>query len=298
MNKDKQFDEQIRQDLSQYKSIPPDRCWNRLSSQLDNLPMPQHSVVHSFVSSIAFKVALACVVGAVAVATFFFINQSDKDNQEFDTNGGVVVADTLPMSDVQETVQLSDNNEQLPIMTKHRPILKKDTILDFYTNQSEEVESEKQVEPTLVHDIGETTTENQEPNIKVEKIPTSNQQSEVAKNYQDEIRQETLQDKSSEEDFAIADEGEKTKQPELFIPNIITPNGDGYNDCFEIQGKENTGLNHLIVFTNLGRVVFEQQHYNNNWCGDNLPDNVYYYYFKFTYEGEQYLRKGSITIKR
>ena len=114
MNKDKQFDEQIRQDLSQYKSIPPDRCWNRLSSQLDNLPMPQHSVVHSFVSSIAFKVALACVVGAVAVATVFFINQSDKDNQEFDTNGGVVVADTLPMSDVQETVQLSDNNEQLP----------------------------------------------------------------------------------------------------------------------------------------------------------------------------------------
>ena len=285
MNIDNQFDEQIKQELSQYRSIPPDRCWDNLSSQLD-------------VSSFAFKVALACLLGAVAVVTIFFINKSNQDNKEFDTNSEVAVADTLPMSNVQQIVQLSDNNEQKPTLLKQQSILVKDTILDVDAHQSEEVKAEKPIDRTLVQEISEATIATQEPNIKVEKIPSSNKQNEEVKALQGEIKQENLQDNISEDEFAIADNEEKPKQPDLFIPNIITPNGDGYNDCFEIQGKENTGLNHLIIFTNLGRVVFEQQHYNNNWCGDNLPDNVYYYYFKFTFEGEQYLRKGSITIKR
>lgn len=298
MNIDNQFDEQIKQELSQYRSIPPDRCWDNLSSQLDKLPMQQSSVGQSFVSSFAFKVALACLLGAVAVVTIFFINKSNQDNKEFDTNSEVAVADTLPMSNVQQIVQLSDNNEQKPTLLKQQSILVKDTILDVDAHQSEEVKAEKPIDRTLVQEISEATIATQEPNIKVEKIPSSNKQNEEVKALQGEIKQENLQDNISEDEFAIADNEEKPKQPDLFIPNIITPNGDGYNDCFEIQGKENTGLNHLIIFTNLGRVVFEQQHYNNNWCGDNLPDNVYYYYFKFTFEGEQYLRKGSITIKR
>ncbi len=106
---------------------------------------------------------------------------------------------------------------------------------------------------------------------------------------------------------------------QLFIPNVITPNGDGYNDYFVIKPKEggqggtkstsaltNTAekpLNayyektHLVIFNRLGRKVFESNNYNNDWDGGSLPDGTYFYVLKCQgYKDKNVVYKGSVTI--
>ncbi|HEX5001687.1 MAG TPA: gliding motility-associated C-terminal domain-containing protein [Bacteroidia bacterium] len=83
--------------------------------------------------------------------------------------------------------------------------------------------------------------------------------------------------------------------PEMgVIPKVITPNGDGKNDCFEIQGIE---LYHdcygLDVFNRWGNLVYTSVNTDNCWDGSSensggLPDGVYFYVINIasnTYKG-------------
>ncbi|MGD9929861.1 MAG: Ig-like domain-containing protein [Mangrovibacterium sp.] len=47
----------------------------------------------------------------------------------------------------------------------------------------------------------------------------------------------------------------------LFIPNAFSPNGDGYNDYFEIKGIYNYSNAHLKVFNRWGNLVYEMDKY-------------------------------------
>jgi gliding motility-associated-like protein len=66
------------------------------------------------------------------------------------------------------------------------------------------------------------------------------------------------------------------------FPNVITPNGDGKNDLFEINNlAENT---EVIILNRWGNVVFSSSNYQNNWdgkdtSGKDLADGVYTYTF-------------------
>ncbi|MDR1878379.1 MAG: gliding motility-associated C-terminal domain-containing protein, partial [Bacteroidales bacterium] len=88
------------------------------------------------------------------------------------------------------------------------------------------------------------------------------------------------------------------KQPELKIPNIFTPNGDYVNDYFVISGIEQLSENQLIVYHRNGRIVYDKMNYQNDWNAENIENGVYYYIFKFIYQNTQFMRSGSLTIKR
>jgi len=72
---------------------------------------------------------------------------------------------------------------------------------------------------------------------------------------------------------------------EFTFPNVITPNGDGINDLYEIENlPENT---EVIILNRWGNAVFSSANYQNNWdgkdtSGKELADGVYTY--KFTTE--------------
>jgi gliding motility-associated-like protein len=59
------------------------------------------------------------------------------------------------------------------------------------------------------------------------------------------------------------------KAPELFVPNVFTPNGDGVNDDFKVEysGHE---LYLLNIFDRWGVKVFETRNANQNWNGLDL----------------------------
>ncbi len=72
---------------------------------------------------------------------------------------------------------------------------------------------------------------------------------------------------------------------DFVIPTLITPNMDGKNDYFVLQGLETLGKTELIVFDRRGIQVFSNSNYDNMWNGiDNngkmLPDDTYFYTLK------------------
>jgi gliding motility-associated-like protein len=84
----------------------------------------------------------------------------------------------------------------------------------------------------------------------------------------------------------------------VIISNVITLNGDGYNDVWNIQNIEYYPENKVSVYNRNGMLVFEQEGYNNSWNGTfnnlQLPDGTYYYVLQFTEGGENV--KGAVTI--
>jgi gliding motility-associated-like protein len=62
---------------------------------------------------------------------------------------------------------------------------------------------------------------------------------------------------------------------EIKAPNVFTPNGDGFNDRFVILGAPEESR--LVVFNRWGQKVFESNNYLNDWDGEGLNTDVYYY---------------------
>ena len=61
------------------------------------------------------------------------------------------------------------------------------------------------------------------------------------------------------------------------IPNIITPNGDGYNDAFVITGLENYPNSSVNVFDRNGKLVYQSVNYKNDWKAENTASGNYFY---------------------
>lgn len=88
------------------------------------------------------------------------------------------------------------------------------------------------------------------------------------------------------------------KNDVLTIPNVITPNGDGANDVFQITNLENYMSSELKIFNRYGKRLYSQENYQGDWDGGNLREGVYFYTLKaIGYFGtDEY--QGYITILR
>jgi len=64
-------------------------------------------------------------------------------------------------------------------------------------------------------------------------------------------------------------------------PNAFTPNGDGINDTWNIQGLQYFLGCTVLVYTRTGQLVFKSTGYSQPWDGRfggrNLPVGTYYY---------------------
>lgn len=88
----------------------------------------------------------------------------------------------------------------------------------------------------------------------------------------------------------------------FFIPNVITPNGDGFNDVWYIKDLEDYPDNSVRIVNRWGDEVFEQAPYQNKWGGtwrgQNLPGGTYYYILLVNNNGQQTKFDGPIMIIR
>ncbi len=85
----------------------------------------------------------------------------------------------------------------------------------------------------------------------------------------------------------------------LFVPNVFTPNDDGTNDTFAIEGLELFKSNKLIIFNRFGNEVFSAENYQNNWRGDGLLEGTYFYYLEIEDStGAVYRDKGYVMLIR
>ena len=85
----------------------------------------------------------------------------------------------------------------------------------------------------------------------------------------------------------------------LKIPNSFSPNGDGLNDLFVIDGI--TEGTHLLIFSRTGKKLFESENYTNNWDGKDLYGNdlnsgTYWYVLEM--KGINNSLSGFVYLKR
>ncbi|MCD9019410.1 PKD domain-containing protein [Parachryseolinea silvisoli] len=80
------------------------------------------------------------------------------------------------------------------------------------------------------------------------------------------------------------------------IPNIFTPNGDGTNETFELQGLENSAWD-LLVYNRWGGTVYKKKNYQNNWTGGGLSSGVYFYTVTNAFCPDRNY-KGTVTISK
>ncbi len=82
----------------------------------------------------------------------------------------------------------------------------------------------------------------------------------------------------------------------LLIPNIITPNNDGYNDTWTVKNLDQYGNNRLVISNRWGHEVYRVNNYRNQWQGD-VPANGMYFYQLWLEKGNR-LFKGWIHVWR
>ena len=104
---------------------------------------------------------------------------------------------------------------------------------------------------------------------------------------------------SSEDDI---NEGDNTDSAQTVIqpfriPNVITPNGDGKNDRFEIKGLGKYAGNSIVIFNRYGDHVFERANYGNDWDAPGQVAGTYFYVLRVTgASGETTEFKGWIQV--
>ena len=73
--------------------------------------------------------------------------------------------------------------------------------------------------------------------------------------------------------------GKRITQIEGFVPNVVTPNGDGSNDVLEFVGLP-TDKYGLKVYNRWGKVVYSASPYKNDWIPSGLESGTFYYQLK------------------
>jgi gliding motility-associated-like protein len=89
----------------------------------------------------------------------------------------------------------------------------------------------------------------------------------------------------------------------IFIPSVFTPNGDGYNDAFEIV-EDKLAAVEVAIFNRWGSEVYSWNKLNGSWNGKGsdggeLPDGTYYYVIKARgIDDKQYDYQGTVKLLR
>ncbi len=91
-------------------------------------------------------------------------------------------------------------------------------------------------------------------------------------------------------------------EPNIFVPNIFTPNGDGVNDEVGVEGKYIKEL-FFIIFDRWGEEMFSTRNQDEKWDGKHrgidCMQGVYYYRLDVICDEEQtYSTSGDITLIR
>ena len=89
---------------------------------------------------------------------------------------------------------------------------------------------------------------------------------------------------TSESNYALCNQ---PAPPEISLPNIITPNGDGFNDILHIDYLDLYDVKILTIYNRWGTPVYQSDDYQNDWDGGNVADGVYFYVLE--------LQKGNIV---
>lgn len=260
----------MKEIFENYSEQPSEDVWRRLSERLD-AEMPVQG------GSRARKKGWIWMVAAAAGLTV----------------GGVIFG--LVRHQTDATPETSVNTSQQVVAE-----LQEETVTEVFTSDDAVVEATEAATA-----VAEETTAIQ-PEKKVETARESAAREETVAPKAN-VRQVVLPANSTLAKQLAEDPVLKTLSPDavdwsrpthLSIPNLFTPNGDGVNDLFVIEGMENYSSPKLVVRDKNNKVVYQSNAYKNTWGGEDCPEGVYSYEFTFVYNGIENQATGKVRIMR
>jgi gliding motility-associated-like protein len=247
--------------------------WTSVSSSIGG-----SSVVASSMS-IATKLIIAASVSAVALVTFYLVNDKTsvptpikKENPQ---EQRIITVDSLKI----EKEEVKKEEKLLPKQAEQRV----DCEYDFSTPENDS---------DLKSDFQKSNKSDINKEIVTEKGPQKIEQ-------QDPIIRNNIT--STSEIGAKPEIKTKEKESTILLPNIFTPNGDGKNDFLSIKIGEVTEFS-VVILNQANKVIFTSNDPNFSWDGQSLqgelsPAGSYVYYINAKdLNGKLLTKYSSLTI--
>ena len=247
--------------------------WTSVSSSIGGSSVAATSM------SIATKLLIAASVSAVALVTFYLVNDKNLEQspikKENPQEQRIITFDSLKI----KKEEVKKDEKLLPTQAEQRL----DCAYDFSTP---EYESDLNLEFQQSNKIDI----NKE--IVTEKSPQKIEQQDPI------IRNNTT---STSEIVAKPEIKTKEKESTVLLPNIFTPNGDGKNDFLSIKIGEVTEFS-VVILNQANKVIFTSNDPNFSWDGQSLqgelsPAGSYVYYINAKdLNGKLLTKYSSLTI--
>ncbi|MCB9230953.1 MAG: gliding motility-associated C-terminal domain-containing protein [Bacteroidia bacterium] len=85
---------------------------------------------------------------------------------------------------------------------------------------------------------------------------------------------------------------------DLAVPNVFSPNGDGFNDLFQITDPGVTSLQ-TSIFDRWGHEIYTTTDPQIKWKGEGVNEGVYFWVLRYTYiNGNAGSLRGHVTLLR
>ena len=247
--------------------------WTSVSSSIGG-----SSVVASSMS-IATKLIIAASVSAVALVTFYLVNDKNsvptpikKENPQ---EQRIITIDTLKI----EKEEVKKDEKLLPKQAEQRV----DCEYDFST-------------PENVSDLNSNYPQSNKSDINKE-IVTEKSPEKIERQYP------IIRNSNPSANEIVAKPEIKIKENEstILLPNIFTPNGDGKNDLLSIKIGEVTEFS-VVILNQANKVIYTSSNPNFSWDGiatngELSPAGSYVYYISAKdLNGKLLTKYSSLTI--
>jgi gliding motility-associated-like protein len=247
--------------------------WTSVSSSIGG-----SSVVASSMS-IATKLLIAASVSAVALVTFYLINNENLEQspikKENPQEQRIITIDSLKI----KKEEVKKDEKLLPTQAEQRV----DCAYDFSTPENDS---------DLKSDFQKSNKSDINKEIVTEKGPQKIEQQEPI------IRNNTT---STSEIVAKPEIKTKEQEKTVLLPNIFTPNDDGKNDLLSIKIGEVTEFS-VVILNQANKVIFTSNDPNFSWDGvatngELSPAGTYVYYISAKdLNGKLLTKYSSLTI--
>ena len=295
--------EELIDNLKNADIQPSASCWEKIEHNLAagagqfSPKSPAKEAATKIAGSAAGKAA-AVIASAVAVAaavTFTVLeltdNQQNKTTPEPASEIITAENDNLP-----DTVAISQKTIDETLTAENNTDDKN------FRNIPNTIDNQPVVEAANITPQTAATTQNGDENLTeqqqlstIEGTIATEQAQAVSTDNNGQKKQEQSSNNEEVTTSAATEPTAETNNFFLEIPNVITPNGDGINDVFVINGLEKCDKHFLIIKNQSGRQVLSTRTYNNDW-GGGAPEGTYYYSISYEYEGTPQMRTGVITV--
>lgn len=296
------IDDLLKQEMGGLSPEPPANLWQNISSQLPDVataPSATTAAAKTIAGvSIKTMVIAAATIAAGAVGYVIYISSNNTPSSDTEQSA-TTIRETLPEAKNVEEIQTSDETNavnqtaEMPQKPNSTSIPKSKKVQNKIIACGDFPDEEVPVDypaPTSTNMV-----------VNEEEPLSTNKFQQNATTTTEKTKQETKEtstNNTSNQNIT----NEEFLRPN--IPNVFTPNNDGYNDEFVIT-LENEVLYDLKITDAKGNVVFESRDKSKHWNGINQRNGeacepgVYVLAFRYQLKGmnEPKVEKGLILLK-